>query len=793
MSIRLFIKEAQKLFTQKKFCLFAIGLLCIQALYLGSSIITSKEDQVAYHKDYQAIYEQVLAHEVSEREGFMLTTIEQLSGFRDLQFQQMDPTNPIVDIEMLQAYEEHQKACTIPIQVEVNLWNTAYTSYQAVQSYPVYIENIKVRSEEMKLSPMWKHYSEQKQQEILQTYERYAPLASMQPTWSDTTSSEVLIEYDALNWFIIMFVLLLGIQLFYVDEQGEMNHLMLAYPNGRKQTMVAKLLVGSSLIMLFTLSALLLDVWVVSELLGGIDFNSMMQSIPMFRESPNVLSIKALFGVIYVLKSFVFIMILVLFLGMYQMLKNRNIAILSITLLLVGGYVLYQSISAQSAFVYLRYFNIYTWMQAWFLFTSYVPISLLFIQSNLLTLCVVGIITLIILGVSINLIFYQQVFHLKKRKPSKLVLRMKDKLFATTSLYFHEAYHCFFMKKTWIIGVFILSFFTYQMVDIAKSWNMTRFYNTEINALYTYRGGLLNENKIAWLEEQNRNYLSEEVKHQENLEQYQRGEISIEVYRSYLRRYYTEQNEQLHAQQLYEQYSQNPANPYLINPLPYKNIFAFVSDQNELMIVALLMAFIMFMLSGTFANDQEHQEHHLYELCQQGRRKRYAIKVGYGIALALVCTVVMFVTRWLLYAPFGFGEIGGIPILDILTNTDTPKGFIDHAWLASSTLSEYTMLVICIQSIGVFTMAMVTLCISKLCRHRIYAILITCIVFFLPFLFYLAGYPFVEYITIFDLISGTIFLKDVAIFLKLIGCIILDVVLVYWLYQQSGETTTIIK
>ena len=162
-------------------------------------------------------------------------------------------------------------------------------------------------------------------------------------------------------------------------------------------------------------------------------------------------------------------------------------------------------------------------------------------------------------------------------------------------------------------------------------------------------------------------------------------------------------------------------------------------------------------------------------------------KIMNSILLVAFLFIASFVIQFLIVQyKYGFESLNA-PMTSVLDMEINSEGFIAYPYLQSISLKAYILLINFIRIIGLLFVAVTCILISLLSRNRISAVLVSAVVFFVPSLLHLIGLTFAKYFSVFDVISGNVFVRQIYLYPKLVLFMLLIIVNYYTILKLTEE------
>ena len=779
--------ELKKLFSHNSVKYIIVTLVCINILGLFMEQMQSENILVQRSGDYHLVTDRMRVLSQEEQLEYLKgqATFYQL-GIEYREFSSM-PDDMLVEIEEEIFYDaefiqNYEQLTGIDIYQEYDFYHTLYTKYYNVYHYSSYIQQVNDGIENIKSSSIWNTYPRWKQKDYLDMEKTYQQLSYIDTEIVNTLAITQYVSSHIIMFFPLVIVLILCMYIFQVDDLDAMNELIFVTRNGGFSTAVSKLASVFILSVLFNFILGFLYIFLLSNMYGSVPYNTTIQSIPIFYESPHNFTIWQWLLYSLSMKSLVTMVLGFIISSLFKIFHNKVFSIAIFVLLLLISATLYYGIDENSIMVFWKYANFYAILDTFVLLSKYLKLSLFNRSISIIQLSLLICLLCSVISISVYLFLYGK----RKQERTAINFNITNNIHKNTKLLVHEFMKLTLMKKAGIIFsvcIIVQSVYIYQSYKSVNSLDHTHeqvIYDTFV----TY-GGLITEEKEAVIESKRQDYETEEERMTAALEDYRNGRIDAFSYSLILNEYRNNSVSRYAFNVFYEQYQDNPS--YVIYARGYRAIFSLNTDGREFRSASLIMFGLVLLFSGIYTVDQENDEDQLYTLAYHGRKIRMKAKWKVVTIYASLLFLFYFMSELLFFQYLYPMNNWLAPFHTILSGSDN----IVLQWPLNNQVSLllYWLVLTLIRVLGTITTCVVCTFMSKISKKQITAIILCIASLFLPIVLELVGLNFMRHFSLFDMVMGNRFLYDGFSVWKIVLIIIVNIVLIKTLTKKMATYT----
>lgn len=775
--------EFKKIILSKDFWIIAGIFLIMNVGLILFETNTSSDMRVRHDTKYNEIMDTLDSLSVDRKIDYLNDEIEEISKVNEIE-EMLNSGSSINDLSkqdrtLYFRYNDRLKNISLA-NYKVLLLSTK-TEIENNYSYSDYVISVKEGINNIKKDPIWKTYSNHKKDSFDKMYMAYDNLEKITITENRKLTLDVIASNKTIDIMMVAFVILVVSYVFQSDEKTKMSDIISASKVGYKRISFLKLITSIIIVLLFTFIFYLLFILTSSFRYGFVDLNSSIQSYSTFSTSPYPFTVFQYYIFLISYKVFVYSLIVLIAAIFYRMFSNRRVGIALFCIILVISAILYNVISENSYLYLVKYLNIFGLLQ----FSEMIKMFI-FIEANLLSTLWLNISLLItVLGIIICLPIYLKLITKRRNFKSSFNFSQRLRFYKpkSVSLFFHELYKIMFLNKSFL--VLLMGLFLITTINIQE--NNTNVYKLEkltIELIEEY-GGIKSEDTNKFIAKTSKKYSKQKNLVEDAYSKFNNNKITEKEYNLIVQEYQEQHIERTAFERFKELYESSEE--YVIYKKPYDIIFSQYSAKNEIFISLVCIMLLIIILSDIYVIDKVYDEDQIYITTVNGRSVRRNNKIMNSILLVAFLFIASFVIQFLIVQyKYGFESLNA-PMTSVLDMEINSEGFIAYPYLQSISLKAYILLINFIRIIGLLFVAVTCILISLLSRNRISAVLVSAVVFFVPSLLHLIGLTFAKYFSVFDVISGNVFVRQIYLYPKLVLFMLLIIVNYYTILKLTEE------
>lgn len=482
---------------------------------------------------------------------------------------------------------------------------------------------------------------------ILKTASDFQRVKDISLTLVNDKAVEKFTEYYYLFYIAFALIFILIYNLFSERENG-MWSMIHSAQNGRGIMAIKRLflIMASSFIVT---GALFVTTIITSLFLygGWSDLNSPIQTIESFAKFTFVMN-KLQYLLTYFLISWLVIFVLAVILWMlFIVFRNRNHTLIIVGLFLGVEVLLFNKITIQSVFSYLKYINIVNLFQINKIFSTYnnwgfgthIFNVFLLILSTLILLLIISSIT----AITKTILMRPETRLTLLGRLSPFLHKRYQKIFIHFPIAFKEFHKLIITGKgLWVVGVVLLISIYFSSTGAMNFTDRQK----EYDSMYLEHGGKDYSFITGYIDSEERFYKEAVAQYDAVNEQYHNGEVDLKTLADTTSSLSFAQIRLVNIDEykVKVNYLQNLKEKqniegYIISDRGYEQIFGDYCKQRELILLLALTAGIMLIISECISMEYRTGMEDIVRSCERGRSWIFSRKV----TACLVFTVVLFI------------------------------------------------------------------------------------------------------------------------------------------------------
>lgn len=542
------------------------------------------------------------------------------------------------------------------------------------------------------------------------------------------------------------------------EKSSDILSLLRTMKKGRQQLMAVKLITLFSLCLLTCLLLYGSDLFILHQQFGFGDLSRPIQSDLLFGDCSALLTVGSFLAGFVLQKLLVLLSFSLLVFIISLAVRNYQMLYLCSGALLAVEFLLYQLLASQSSLYYLKYLNLFCFLDAVGMHRNYVNLNLFGYPVSLLQSAAICTLLLIVLFVALLLTLVRIPRFFGAYQPFR---RIKKREFGvqSTCLFYQEFYKLFVVHRSCLVLLLLLVLCGLSIQN--SSFALAREEQIYHQYLQAYQGPV--DSDLEAIIEQEHLRFEQERQHYEELSAaYQQGDIPEGTYTAYSMKYKTTQDYQQVFQRIearfneLKQIKEEKGLPvYLLDDTGFSFLLgAGDSFHQDLLNASIAIAILCALLPCVFTFERGRRVCDLISSCKLGHTNVVRAKLLNSFLLLVLVFFIIQLTQWLQYShQFSFwGWEAPIQSLPLFSQFPLRWSILQFFALAS-----------CCKLLALVGVVSLLLLLSVFIRHTVYAILISEILFAAPILLYLLGIQPMQYFAMLPMLSGNLALYQLGL------------------------------
>ena len=324
--------------------------------------------------------------------------------------------------------QEEDPADTGVFSVKYRFYRELHQAAMQVRDYSQYLESIQENSRRMMRLPLFRD-SAYIQKSSYETLEKYEALTGIDLVFDVYQGVQELSHEFLPTLLLILLLYFTAHTVFLPDESGEIDRLERTTRYGRKHHMAAKLLTADIAAVFFSVIFFIISFSVQASFNGIGDPGRALQSVPGFEQCPYQLTVGHYLLLSCLLKVSGALILVSFFSAVIVICRNTGLSIFTSGIVMLAELMCHQLIPEVSWVLYLKYLNLFAFLQPVGFFSDYRLFNILSVPVNAFVLSGVflGMFFLICIFVTIYLgrqirerqLTWNWLKSIKKKDPSK--------------------------------------------------------------------------------------------------------------------------------------------------------------------------------------------------------------------------------------------------------------------------------------------------------------------------------------------------------------------------------------
>lgn len=660
--MRIIGAEFRKLFTSRLFVICLMLFLVVNTV--GFYFISANDEMYEYELSISDVYNAELQKYLSMdtetakaelalmQQAYQIASNLNSASSGKYEAEHMESMIESFKSESPEAFEKAQEIISEGFSVEkLTAINLLANKFNYIDQYETFIEDMQARADsQLKFSIFSKHgtfaYNN-----IAKTPSDFEHLKGTEIIPGFDLGLNFATTFELTDYLTLFLVILVCITLYSVEREKGLTILVKSTPNGRAETLFAKLFVTAVTVAVFTV-LYYVSTLAVSEFAFGLgDLSRSIQSVPEFMNCNLKVSVFEYLCLWVAQKVLTLCGVSMIFALLFTLIKSTNITYIVLALLLGAEFACYNFIDPLAPLNHFKYINIFYYLSGNGLFGSYLnlnfftqPVNVLWTYLGFVVLCF-GVCT-----VASALAFSKQNQFGVKNPLGKFTdnIRRKVHIFSyNTTVFGGECFKHYISSKA-ILVLLVLLFFAYgnftDDISITYSSGADVAYAAYMNELQ----GEVTEEKIEFLENEQAYFDSlyleiEAINSDTTLSEDEKNMKIMAIENILDTRGKGFESVMLQYSTITWVGEELGITPHFIN----KNIGTklMASSSREWNNFTLLMVLSVFTLSGVFAYEHKREMSKLISATQKGKGRLFFAK----LSVASITYTIIYI---LLYLPY---------------------------------------------------------------------------------------------------------------------------------------------
>lgn len=623
---------------------------------------------------------------------------------------------------------------------EANLYDRVYREVKECITYDEYLNSIDEKAEEISIMNRFVDDGGYAVRNAEKTSKVYRKLKGTELKVEDPMGILNITDNELTDYIAIIIIFIIAINLVFYEKNENQLCFLRTTLNGRKKLMASKVFV-MFLFVLFIIMALYGINAVISRCFyNSIDFESPLQSVHLYRNSPFGLNIGEFLVGYFLVKILSCVLLGILFMSICAIFNHIIFVFVASTLTVLVEIIFFTKISGMHFLAFLRYLNIVSGVRTGGMFSDYVNLSVFGYPVN--TCFLYGILWLVL-----TFLFAFIVINYLESSHEKKIISLQKFDFLKgfgyhTSLFLHECHKMLVPGRGFLVLIFSCLFVIW--------WNPAEriqfdtvdevYYKEYMDKFY----GPLNSKNYEMLNE-------ERVKYDQ-----MSANISADIEQGKSENYISiKYKDELTRQDAFDmvtdhiEYLESQKGGWLF----YEKGYDILTDNNNFKNRDISQAFVyviilIAMTCGIYGVDFGNSEMRILRTTYHGRRKLKKIKGGLGVLCTLISFVLVYVVR-LLNVLRAYGICG----------FNAPAASMEHLSQVPQNISvlQYILIIMTMRFIGGLIVTKAVFVSFNYFKNSIFMIISGIVIFMIPLALVAFDVPNAQYILFNPLLLGNIF------------------------------------
>lgn len=623
---------------------------------------------------------------------------------------------------------------------EANLYARVYKEVKACITYDEYLNSIDEKAEEIAIMNRLVDNGGYAIRNAEKTSKVYRKLKGTELKVEDPMGILNITDNELTDYIAIIMIFVIAINLVFYEKNENQLCFLRTTTNGRKKLMASKVLAMILFVLFITMSLYGINAVISRCFYSPIDFESPLQSVYLYRNSPFGLNIGEFLVRYFFVKILNCVLLGILFMLICAMFSHIIFVFVVSALTVLVEILCYTKISGTHFLVFLKYLNIMAGVKTGGMFSDYVNLSVIGYPVN--TCFLYGILWLILTFVStFTVVNYLDSSNEKRIIPLQRLDFLKG-FEGHTSLFLHECYKMLVPGRGFLVLIFSCLFVIWwNPVERIQFETVDEVYYKEyMDKFY----GPLNSKKYEMLNEERAKYEQMSVNISADIEQGKsENYISIKY------------KDELIRQDAFDmvtdhiEYLESQKEGWLF----YEKGYDILTDNNYFKNRDISQAFVyviilIAMTCGIYGVDFGNSEMRILRTTYHGRRNLKNIKGGLGVLCTLISFVLVYVVR-LLNVLKAYGTCG----------FNASAASMEHLSRVPQNISvlHYILIIMTMRFIGGLIVTKAVFVSFKYFKNSIPVIISGIVIFIIPLALAAFDVPYAQYILFNPLLLGNVF------------------------------------
>lgn len=601
-----------------------------------------------------------------------------------------------------------------------------YRQAEYMAGYPAYIDGMEERARQMQSVSIFQKPNSFSYRNTVKTPQDFEHLKGIPLSFGNSNGFQALHQFAVTDLFVLAFAFLLCIYLFLQEKENGLLSMVKATPGGGARTMAAKLIVLVSCTILMASLVyggnLALSGWIY----GFGDLSRTVQSMSLFRDCNILLTAGQWLLLFWGSKVAAVLLCVLMFSLVFTLFENNKGIYLVLLLLLAVSWACWSWIMPLSALNFFKYVNLFSFLDPFSLFCEYTNINLFEYPVSLVPVCLLSAGMIAVLLVLAMLLFFV------RRKGTGITIptfwrrSQRKKIRGTARLWLAEGRKLLVTEKVWILLALALLVAWLQVDTTPLKMN----YEDAVYKQYaiSYAGALTEQSDLAIAQEEKKFAgISNQI--QELEEKYSNGQITLEEKEKEIYKLTQFSEKEKGFQRFLSQYrmlQQKKEQGYrvaVIDQLSSDQLFD--QPQRDLLQAMLYCVFLILALCNLFPIDMKKRLDGLIHATNRGGYPLLRVRHCYSWILAVLFALI-------LYLPIAVNFQAKYEISDWSAAIQSIKQFQNITMFIS--IRGFVLMGGFVFLFGVFSLSLLVLFLSQLCRKQAICVILSTLVLFCPLL-----------------------------------------------------------
>lgn len=623
---------------------------------------------------------------------------------------------------------------------EANLYARVYKEAKACITYDEYLNSIDEKAEEIAIMNRLVNNGGYAVRNAEKTSKVYQKLKGTELKVEDPMGILNITDNELTDYIAIIMIFIIAVNLVFYEKNENQFCFLRTTANGRKKLMASKVLAMFLFVLVITIFLYGMNAVISRCFYNPIDFESPIQSLYLYRNSPFGLNIGEFLVSYFFVKILSCVLLGILFMLICITFNHIIFVFAASALTVLIEIICYTKISGTHFLAFLKYLNIVSGVKTGGMFSDYVNLSVIGYPVN--TCFLYGILWLILTVVfTVTVVNYLDSSHEKRIIPLQRFDLLKG-FECHTYLFLHECYKMLISGRVFLVLIFSCLFVIWwNPVERIQFDSVDEVYYKEY--MERFYGPLTSET-YEMINEERENYDQMAATISADIEQ-GRSEMYISI----------KYNDELSRQNAFDmvtehiEYLESQKGGWLF----YEKGYDILTDNSHFKNRDISQAFVYLiiliaMTCGIYGVDFGNSEMRLLRTTYHGRRNLKNIKGVLGVLCTLISFGLVYVVRLLnVLSAYGTGGLNA-PAASMEHLSQVPQNI---------TVFQYILIIMIMRFIGGLIVTKAVFVSFKYFKNSIPVIISGIVIFIIPLALAAFDVPYAQYILFNPLLLGNVF------------------------------------